>query len=71
MHKPIFAFALTAFMVAALVGRSALAQTNDKSLNAIAQTDGYSVQWLLPDRAVSLSPRSGRACSVPERRCTR
>lgn len=54
MHKPIFAFALTAFLIAALVGGSALAQTNDKSLIAIARADGYSVKWLLPDRAVQL-----------------
>lgn len=54
MQKPIFAFALTAFVIAATVGRSALAQTNDKSLIAVARSDGYSVQWLLPDRAVQL-----------------
>jgi hypothetical protein len=54
MHKPILAFALVAFLIAALPGLGVEAQTNDKSLAAIAQRDGYTLRWLLPDRAVQL-----------------
>ncbi len=54
MHKSTYAFAIAALLALTFVCGSAQAQTNDKSLNAIAQRNGYNLQWLLPDRAVRL-----------------
>jgi hypothetical protein len=53
MSKSILALVLAA-LVTAVVGSNAQAQTTSNSLAAVANHDGYNVQWLLPERSVRL-----------------
>ncbi len=53
MHKPFLAFVLAAIGII-VVGSNAQAQPTNTSLTAVANHNGYNVQWLLTDRAVRL-----------------
>jgi hypothetical protein len=53
MSKSIMALVL-AVLVTVVVGSNAQAQSTGNSLAAIANHDGYNLQWLLPERSVRL-----------------
>jgi hypothetical protein len=62
MHKSRTAILLTFFLAIALF-QNAPAQSSGRSISALAARDGYTVQWLLPERSVTLL-RPGMAILV-------